>query len=440
MDDKVYRSELTPVDFLRRSAYMFPEKTAVVYGGRRYTYAEFEERVNRLASRLRDSGLKRATGLPFSAQIRLLTSRPPFAVPAAGLVLVAINTRLGKDEVTYIVEHSGRRWSSSMPELEKLLADVDEDVGASGSTTQERTEIPTRTILRKALPGRSRACWRMKRRPSPKLHLGDDGPSEGRDVHAPGGVFERIGQRHRDRDGLRDEVPVDPPYVPLQRVDVSVGRDRRLGNARVFEEGGTREDLGTVRERRDHTLLRGPDRPDRHSQRGSGARAGEACNSRHRGAPPSPTLLSGLLELNIRPMHIYGLTETYGPMTTSGVHPEWEDLDMQERARLMARQGQGYCTADLVRVVDENMNDVERDGETMGEIVMHGNMVAKGYFENEEATEEAFEVAGTTQVTWRCGTLTGTWRSGTETRTSSSPAARTSRPSRWNRPCLATRL
>jgi acyl-CoA synthetase (AMP-forming)/AMP-acid ligase II len=64
---------------------------------------------------------------------------------------------------------------------------------------------------------------------------------------------------------------------------------------------------------------------------------------------------------------------------------------MDERARLMARQGQGYITADLVRVVDENMNDVERDGETMGEIVMHGNMVAKGYFENEEATEEAFE-------------------------------------------------
>jgi fatty-acyl-CoA synthase len=78
-------------------------------------------------------------------------------------------------------------------------------------------------------------------------------------------------------------------------------------------------------------------------------------------------------------------------MTTSGVHPEWEELEMDERARLMARQGQGYTTADLVRVVDENMNDVDRDGETMGEIVMHGNMVAKGYFENEEATEEAFE-------------------------------------------------
>jgi fatty-acyl-CoA synthase len=98
-----------------------------------------------------------------------------------------------------------------------------------------------------------------------------------------------------------------------------------------------------------------------------------------------------LLGLNIRPLHIYGLTETYGPITTSGVHPEWEELEIEERARLMARQGQGYVTADLVRVVDENMNDVERDGETLGEIVMHGNMVAKGYFENEEATEEAFE-------------------------------------------------
>jgi acyl-CoA synthetase (AMP-forming)/AMP-acid ligase II len=109
------------------------------------------------------------------------------------------------------------------------------------------------------------------------------------------------------------------------------------------------------------------------------------------GSPPSPTLIGQLLELNIRPLHLYGLTETYGPMTTSGIHPEWEDLDLEERARLMARQGQGYVTGDLVRVVDENMNDVERDGETMGEIVMHGNMVMKGYLDNEEATEEAFE-------------------------------------------------
>ena len=109
MSEKVYRSELTPVSFLRRSAYMFPEKTAVVYGERRYTYTELEERVNRLSSRLRDSGLEKGDRVAF-----LCFNTPPqleahFAVPAAGLVLVAINTRLGKDEVTYIVEHSGAK-------------------------------------------------------------------------------------------------------------------------------------------------------------------------------------------------------------------------------------------------------------------------------------------------------------------------------------------
>jgi fatty-acyl-CoA synthase len=109
------------------------------------------------------------------------------------------------------------------------------------------------------------------------------------------------------------------------------------------------------------------------------------------GSPPTPTLIGQLLELNIRPLHLYGLTETYGPMTTSAPRKEWEDLDPEEHARLLARQGQGYVTADLVRVVDDEMNDVPLDGETMGEIAMHGNMVMKGYLDNEEATEEAFE-------------------------------------------------
>jgi non-ribosomal peptide synthetase component F len=102
MDNKVYRSELTPVSFLRRSAYMFPEKTAVVYGDRRYTYADLEERVNRLASRLRDSGLQKGDRVAF-----LCPNTPPhleahFAVPASA------KTRLRSSSSTL-----GRRWSSS---------------------------------------------------------------------------------------------------------------------------------------------------------------------------------------------------------------------------------------------------------------------------------------------------------------------------------------
>jgi fatty-acyl-CoA synthase len=88
--------------------------------------------------------------------------------------------------------------------------------------------------------------------------------------------------------------------------------------------------------------------------------------------------------------HVYGLTETYGPITICEWNPAWDELDVEERARLKARQGINMLTADAVRVVDAEMRDVPADGETMGEVVMRGNNVMKGYFEDEAATAEAF--------------------------------------------------
>src|SRR3954467_3262760 len=108
-------------------------------------------------------------------------------------------------------------------------------------------------------------------------------------------------------------------------------------------------------------------------------------------APPSPTLLARLAELNIDVVHVYGLTETYGPHTVGVPRDGGDELPPEQRARLLARQGQGYVTADLVRVVDDDMHDVPRDGETMGEIVMRGNMVMKGYLDNKRATRAAFQ-------------------------------------------------
>ena len=107
-------------------------------------------------------------------------------------------------------------------------------------------------------------------------------------------------------------------------------------------------------------------------------------------APPSPTLLGKLKELGFRVIHVYGLTETYGPHTVCAWQEEWNRLPIEEQARLAARQGQGYALFDLVRVVDADMKDVPRDGQTMGEVVMRGNNAAKGYFEQPEATAQAF--------------------------------------------------
>jgi fatty-acyl-CoA synthase len=109
------------------------------------------------------------------------------------------------------------------------------------------------------------------------------------------------------------------------------------------------------------------------------------------GSPPSPTLLKKMRELNLHPVHLYGLTETYGPVMGCTRLPEWEAEDLDQQARLNARQGTTYNCADLVRVVDDEMNDVPADAETMGEIVIRGNGVMAGYWNMEKETEEAFK-------------------------------------------------
>jgi fatty-acyl-CoA synthase len=97
-----------------------------------------------------------------------------------------------------------------------------------------------------------------------------------------------------------------------------------------------------------------------------------------------------MTELGADIVHVYGLTETYGPYSICEVQDGWAEEEPNERIRLMARQGVAYIGADPLRVVDDEMNDVPRDGSTMGEVVMRGNNVMSGYHDDPEATAEAF--------------------------------------------------
>jgi fatty-acyl-CoA synthase len=108
------------------------------------------------------------------------------------------------------------------------------------------------------------------------------------------------------------------------------------------------------------------------------------------GAPPSPTLLAQMESLGIDITHLYGLTETYGPHVFCEMQDEWEELDAEDRAQVMSRQGVPFVHATHLRVVDDDMNDVPPDATTMGEMVMRGNNVMRGYYRDPEATAEAF--------------------------------------------------
>ena len=108
------------------------------------------------------------------------------------------------------------------------------------------------------------------------------------------------------------------------------------------------------------------------------------------GAPPSPTIIETLEELGASIIHVYGLTETYGPHTVCELQPGVEDMDVSDRAAFLSRQGVSYIIADPTRVVDDAMGDVPRDAETLGEVVMRGNNVMKGYFADTGGTDDAF--------------------------------------------------
>jgi acyl-CoA synthetase (AMP-forming)/AMP-acid ligase II len=389
---KVYRTELTPVSFLERNAYVFPDKTAVVHGGRRYTYRQFSDRVNRLASALRSAGMEKHDRVAF-----ICPNIPPmleahYGVPAAGGILVAINIRLSSDEIGYILKHSGSKFVFVDAEFEGLIKPLAlngvriervDDTGAAGDPYEDFLAGGSSEPVESWLEDEEETI-------SINYTSGTTGRPKGVMYSHRGVWVNALGEI------VETAMSFDTKYLwtlPMFHcngwcftwaVTAVAGTHvclRRVEPGRIWDlidregithyNGAPTVQIGVVNDPKAHRL----DRP---------------VTVTVAGAPPSPTLLGKLKELGFKPVHVYGLTETYGPHTVCGWNSDWDRLPAEEQARLAARQGQGYALFDLVRVVDEQMNDVPRDGETLGEVIMIGNNVAKGYYEQPEATAEAF--------------------------------------------------
>ncbi len=395
----VYRTELTPLSFLERSALVYPTKTAIVDGDRRISYRQMAAHANRLANAITAAGVK-----PGERVAYLCTNIPEMLIahfgPAlAGAVLVAINTRLSAEEIRYILNHSGAKILVGETRLLAGLAEVIDEVSTlvevvaidrDGAETGFAT-IPYGQFLDRG-PDTARR-WVVddeERVISINYTSGTTGRPKGVMYTHRGAYLNALGEiihsRHSPDSVYLWTLPmfhcngwcttwgitaIGGTHVSLPEVDPSEIW-RLIDSERVTHFNAAPTVLiSLVNAAEAHPFPR-------------------TVTITTAGAPPSPTIIKSVEELGARLIHMYGLTETYGPHTVCELQPGTPDLDLEERARFLSRQGVSFIIADPIRVVDESMRDAPQDATSLGEVVMRGNNVMKGYFGNEEATEEAF--------------------------------------------------
>jgi fatty-acyl-CoA synthase len=399
----VWSTPLTPLAFLGRAADVFADREAVVYGERRMTYAQLSQEVTRVAHALRslgvDSGDRVAYLLPNIPEMLVAH----FAVPLAGGVLVAINTRLAPPEVHYILEHSGatvlvvdaalqdsvESVLADLPELRQVVTVVDPADGAKPSP-----DVPGIDYAELCARGSDDPMpWTVQDERSTisiNYTSGTTGRPKGVMYHHRGAYLnslsEVIHSRHASRTRYLWTLPmfhcngwctawavtaIGGTHVCLRAVDADRIWDL-LDNEGITHLNGSPTVLVSIASSpRMHTLDR-------------------AVVVTTAGAAPSPTVIRTMDEIGATVVHVYGLTETYGPYTVCEPQDGWASLDVKERSKLLARQGVGMVVTDGVRVVDDQLHDVPRDGATLGEVVMRGNNVMTGYFADPEGTAEAF--------------------------------------------------
>jgi fatty-acyl-CoA synthase len=397
---------LTPLSFLERSARVWPGKVAVIYGSRRLTYSEFAAETVRVAGALRASGVG-----PGDRVAYLMPNLPEmlvahFAVPLAGGVLVAINTRLTAEEVSYVLRHSGAKVLvadaallpvavaavDSAGTAARIVVATDAEAGPASAGPAVGSELVSYPEFLAGQAG-DPLPWAVLDELEPiaiNYTSGTTGKPKGVIYTHRGAYLNSFAQIIHSR---HDENSVYLWTLPMFHCN------GWCAPWAVTAIGGTHVCLRDVRgdaiwqQLRQHGVTHLNAAPTVVSSILNASSAGPLTRPvliTTAGAPPSPTTIAEMERMGFTVVHVYGLTETYGPITLCQFQPPWAELTVEQRAALQARQGVAMVTAGGVRVVDEEMADVPPDGQTMGEIVMRGNTVMTGYYLDPEATAAAF--------------------------------------------------
>ena len=404
--ESVSYTALSPLSFLERSARIWPDKTAVIYGTRRLTYSELAAEAQRVARALQASGVE-----PGDRVAYLMPNLPElliahYAVPLAGAVLVAVNTRLTPEEVTYILGHSGAKLMIVDAALLSTAALAAKDVdGVTEMVVAEDTEIASagpylsddpRLVSYSEFLARGTGAplsWAVADELAPiaiNYTSGTTGRPKGAVYSHRGAYLNCFGEIIHSR---HDESSVYLWTLPMFHCN---GWCTPWSLTAI---GGTHVCLREVRgdaiwqQLREHDVTHLNAAPTVVSTILNAPEAGPLTRPvliTTAGAPPSPTTIAHMERMGFQIVHVYGLTETYGPISYCQSQPHWAGLSSDERSVLRARQGVNMIQAEGLRIVNEEMADVPADGSTMGEIVMRGNNVMTGYYLDPEATVEAF--------------------------------------------------
>jgi len=396
---------LTPLSFLERAKDIYPNYEALVYETRSYSWTEVYKRCIKFASALEKIGIRKGDTVSVMAFNTPEIFEAHYSVPMTGAVLNTINVRLDAKTVSYILNHSEAKVfivdrqlhsiiQKALTTVEKkpIIIDIQDDF-ADQKLLKKIGEHEYESFLN---TGDESYFWKRPKDEWDAISLnytsGTTGNPKGVVYHHRGSYLMSTGSAvawnmpnrlnfltvvpmfHCNGWGYPWTIPMlNGKTICLRSIDIKKIFEL-IEKHKITHFGGAPIVLNMI----------------------TGASQADQKKLNHKvhvltaGAPPPSIIFKKMKELGFEVMHVYGLTETYGHITQCAWNDEWNSLDEDKQNEIKARQGVRYPnTEDAMVINPETMKPVPSDGKSMGEIMIRGNIVMKGYFKDKEATEKA---------------------------------------------------